>query len=199
MRRRTKIVATLGPASSEPGTIEQLIRAGVNVFRLNFSHGDHQTHRAAYERVRAAAVQCGEPVAVLADLCGPKIRVGRFVDGAIQLQAGTRVVITTRDVVGEAGLIPSQYQSLAHDIGPGDRILLDDGLLELRVDAVSDTEVTCSVVYGGVLKDHKGMNLPRRSGLCARIHGQGSRRRIIRARTWRGLHGAVLCAASFRP
>ncbi len=160
IRRRTKIVATLGPASSQPETIEQLITAGVNVFRLNFSHGDQDTHGLVYERVRAAALQAGEPVAVLADLCGPKIRVGRFADGGVLLEPGNQVVVTTRHVLGEAGLIPSQYADFAHDVGRGDRVLLDDGLLELQVEAVDGSEVSCSVIHGGVLKDHKGMNLP---------------------------------------
>jgi pyruvate kinase len=140
--------------------IEQVIRAGVNVFRLNFSHGNQETHGRVYDLVRAAALRTGEPVAVLADLCGPKIRVGRFVDGAILLEAGSQVVVTTRQAVGEAGLIPSQYAAFAHDVRPGDHVLLDDGLLELQVQAVNGSEVTCCVVYGGVLKDHKGMNLP---------------------------------------
>jgi pyruvate kinase len=159
-RRRTKIVATLGPASRDPATVAALIRAGVDVFRLNLSHGDHADHRAAYERVRAAAAEAGEPVAVLADLCGPKIRVGRFAQGQVELAAGGRVTVTTRDVVGGAGLIPSQYAALARDVRPGERILLDDGLIELRVDAVAGSEVACTVVHGGVLKDRKGMNLP---------------------------------------
>src|SRR5579859_4363048 len=104
IRRRTKIVATLGPASSSPEMIKQLIGAGVNVFRLNFSHGDQATHGQVYQRVRAAAQSVGEPVAVLADLCGPKIRVGDFEAGSIQLETGSRVTITTREVVGQPGL-----------------------------------------------------------------------------------------------
>jgi pyruvate kinase len=159
-RRRTRIVATVGPASQEMGVLEELIRAGVDVFRLNLSHGDHNGHRAVYQRIRAASSRTGEPVAVLADLCGPKIRVGRFRDGHIDLAAGERVTVTTRDVVGEPGLIPSQYAALAGDVRPGDRILLDDGLLELRVESVAGPDVSCTVVNGGVLKDRKGMNLP---------------------------------------
>jgi pyruvate kinase len=159
-RRRTKIVATVGPASREPAILERLIRAGVNVFRLNMSHGTHPDHQVAYERIRTTAANVGEPVAVLADLCGPKIRVGRFADGKINLEPGTRVTVTTRDVVGGPGFIPSQYTALAQDVRPGDRILLDDGLLELRVESVTGSEVGCTVVYGGVLKDRKGMNLP---------------------------------------
>jgi pyruvate kinase len=159
-RRRTKIVATLGPASRDPGVVAGLIGAGVEVFRLNLSHGDHADHRAACERARAAAAEAGQPVAVLADLCGPKIRVGRFAHGQVELTPGSRVTVTTRDVLGEPGLIPSQYAALADDVRPGDRILLDDGLIELRVESVAGTEIACLVVYGGVLKDRKGMNLP---------------------------------------
>src|SRR5262249_49768070 len=94
------------------------------------------------------------------DLCGPKIRVGQFHGGRIDLATGARVTVTTRDVLGEPGLIPSQYEALADDVRPGDRILIDDGNLELRVQAVAGTEVACTVVHGGVLKDRKGMNLP---------------------------------------
>lgn len=159
-RRRTKIVATVGPASREPGIIAQLIRAGVNVFRLNFSHGTHDDHRQIYDRIRQAAADAHETVAVLADLCGPKVRVGRFPGGQIELTAGEVVTVTTRDVPGGPGLIPSQYTALALDVRPGDRILLDDGLLELRVESVQDTEIACKVLTGGVLKDRKGMNLP---------------------------------------
>jgi pyruvate kinase len=159
-RRRTKIVATVGPASREPDVLEALIRAGVNVFRLNMSHGEHAEHRVAYERIRAAATAADEPVAVLADLCGPKIRVGRFPGGKLELTTGEQVTVTTRDVQGGPGLIPSQYTELAQDVRPGDRILLDDGMLELRVQEVSGGDVACTVINGGVLKDRKGMNLP---------------------------------------
>ncbi|PWU21798.1 MAG: pyruvate kinase [Candidatus Rokuibacteriota bacterium] len=159
-RRRTKIVATLGPASSPEPMIDQLIQAGVDVFRLNMSHGQHADHQTAYERVRVAAARLDRPVAVLADLCGPKIRVGRFKSGAIPLQTGGRATITTRDVLGQAGLIPSQYEGLAEDVRPGDHILLDDGFIDLQVEGVQGTEVACVIVHGGLLKDRKGMNLP---------------------------------------
>jgi pyruvate kinase len=159
-RRRTKIVATIGPASLDPAIIEQLIAVGVDVFRLNMSHGDHAGHRTAYGRIRAAAAKAGKPIAVLADLCGPKIRVGQFAGGRIDLPTGSRVTVTTRDVPGRTGLVPSQYEALNKDVHTGDRILLDDGLLELRVEAVEGTEISCTVLHGGVLKDRKGMNLP---------------------------------------
>src|SRR5947209_2339037 len=158
--RRTKIVATVGPASRDPAVLEALVRAGVNVFRLNLSHGSHEQHRAAYHQVRAVAAAAGEPVAVLADLCGPKIRVGQFNGGQVALAAGERVTVTTRDVLGGPGLIPSQYADLPRDVRPGDRILLDDGMLELRVEAVAGADVVCDVKAGGLLKDRKGMNLP---------------------------------------
>jgi pyruvate kinase len=159
-RRRTKIVATVGPASSASPVIEKLIQVGVNVFRLNMSHGEHEGHRRAYERIRAASANTGQPIAVLADLCGPKIRVGKFEGGKIELKDGSTITVTTRDVVGRPGLVPSQYEALADDVYPGDRILLDDGLIELQVDHVEGTEITCAVLNGGMLKDRKGMNLP---------------------------------------
>jgi pyruvate kinase len=159
-RRRTKIVATLGPASTGRDTLHALVRAGVDVFRLNFSHGSHEEHAATFRRVREVAEAEGLPVAVLADLCGPKIRTGRFAGGGIDLTPGAAVTVTVRDVEGGPGLIPSRYERLARDARPGDRILLDDGLIELRVESVAGTEIGCSVVEGGRLTDRKGMNLP---------------------------------------
>src|SRR5947208_1081942 len=108
-RRRTKIVATLGPACADATTLGRLIDAGVDVLRINMSHGDHDTHRAAFALARAAAADRGRSVAVLADLCGPKIRVGRLAGGEVELRAGGHVVVTARDVVGGPGLIPAQY------------------------------------------------------------------------------------------
>src|SRR4051794_14036302 len=116
LRRRTKIVATIGPASRDPAVVDELIRAGVNVFRLNLSHGSHDEHRENFARIRAAPQ--GEPVAVLADLCGPKVRVGRFAGGQITLTSGQSVTVTTRYVLGQEGLIPSLYPELARDVRP---------------------------------------------------------------------------------
>ncbi len=158
--RRTRIVATLGPASTSPAILRKLIAAGVDVFRLNFSHGTHASHGETYAAVREAAAEAGRPIAVLADLCGPKIRAGRFPGGAIELETGGTVTVTVRDVPGEAGLIPSEYAALADDVRPGDRILLDDGKLALRVEAVDGTDVRCTVTQGGRLSDKKGINLP---------------------------------------
>ena len=158
--RRTKIIATLGPASHSVTAIRRLLKAGVNVVRLNMSHGDHDGHRVLFARVRSIAEQSGYHVAILMDLCGPKIRIGRFRDGMINLASGDRVVVTSRNVLGEKGLIPSQYRKLHKDVKKGERILLDDGNLELVVLSIKGTEVSCRVVHGGPLKDHKGMNLP---------------------------------------
>ncbi len=159
--RRTKTVATIGPASSEPAILERLVRAGVDVFRLNLSHGTHDQHRLAFAGIRAAAQLAGVHVAILADLCGPKIRVGIFAAGSIELDAGHSVTVTTRDILGGPGVIPCAYPSLSQDVKPGDLMRLDDGLLELRVDSIeNETEVYCTVVTGGILKDRKGMNLP---------------------------------------
>jgi len=158
--RRTKIVATIGPASSSPGALEDLIEAGVDVFRLNFSHGSHEGHATVYEAIRAAAERTGRHVAILADLCGPKIRTGRFAHGGIDLDDGATVTITTRDVTGQPGLIPTEYEDLARDVKPGDRILMNDGNLAVEVLNVHDTEVECRVLAGGRLSDRKGINLP---------------------------------------
>lgn len=158
--RRTKIVATLGPASAAPEVLARLVAADVDVFRLNMSHGDHASNRDNVKRIRAAAYKAGKHIAILMDLCGPKIRVGRFDGGGIELRDGATVTVTTATVTGRDGLIPSQYKTLAKDVSKGERILLDDGKLELCVVSKSGEEVRCRVVHGGRLTDHKGMNLP---------------------------------------
>ncbi len=160
MNRRTKIVATVGPASSSAETLEKLVLAGVNVFRLNMSHGDHASHRVVYEHIRLVSDRLRCPVAVLADLCGPKIRTGKFPDGGLELVDGDQVTITTDQAALREGMIFSQYPALAGDVKSGDRILLADGLFELGVISSTETEVLCEVVHGGWLTDNKGMNLP---------------------------------------
>ncbi len=160
--RRTKIVATIGPASRDAAVLERLIRAGVDVVRLNFSHGDHPQHLEVLQRVRGISASLARPIAILQDLSGPKIRTGRLVGGApVALVAGRRIVITTDETIeGTADRISTTYDPLPRDVAPGDKILLDDGNLELRVFSASGEEVTCEVVYGGLLKPNKGMNLP---------------------------------------
>ena len=159
-KRRTKIVATIGPASSSPEMVEELINAGVNIFRLNMSHGEHETHEKVFHQIREISAKINQTVGILADLCGPKIRTGKFENDQVELVAGKTVTVTTRDILGSASLIPSQYELLANDVIPGSRILLSDGELELEVKSVEETEITCTVIYGGTLKNHKGMNLP---------------------------------------
>ncbi len=158
--KRTKIIATLGPACEDEHIIRKLIESGVNIFRLNMSHGEHATHRENYLRIRALGEEMGQAIAILADLCGPKIRTGRFKTGSIELKQGETVTLTMRDMIGEAGLIPSQYAALADDIAPNQRIFLADGVLELRVERIEQSEVICRVEQGGTLGDHKGINLP---------------------------------------
>jgi len=158
--RRTKIVATIGPASWDELSIRLMIKAGANVFRLNMSHGDHQSHTTSYQRIRAIAEDMHHSIAILADLCGPKIRVGLFPDGPILLNRDDEVVITTRSVAGSAGLIPSQYESLHEEVAPGDRILLADGMIELKPTRIQGQDIHCTVIQGGELSDHKGINLP---------------------------------------
>ncbi len=158
--RRTKIIATLGPASSKPEQIKNLIDAGVNIFRQNFSHGDHSYHKETYAQIRKIAKELNKTVGILADLCGPKIRTGKFEDDKVELKNNQSIIVTTRDVIGTQNLIPSQYKELARDVNAGDRILLADGTLEFKVDKINDTEIECTVIYGGILGNHKGINLP---------------------------------------
>jgi pyruvate kinase len=158
--KRAKIVATIGPASADPAVVRGLIDAGMNVARLNLSHGDREHHRATFATVRAEAERAGAAVAILADLAGPKIRVGRMAGGRADLVPGARLAITTDEVLGTADRISTTYQALAGDVRPGDPILLDDGLLRLEVEEVRGREVVTRVVVGGALKDRKGMNLP---------------------------------------
>src|SRR4051812_19432782 len=160
--RRTKIVATLGPATSTAERIEALIHAGVDVVRLNFSHGTHAEHAAVFQMVRERAARLGRAVAIMQDLQGPKIRVGALVNGGpLWLADGQEIAITTEPgMVGHDGLISTTYDHLPYDVRPGDRILLDDGLLELRVLGSDPPLVRAQVVHGGPLGEHKGINLP---------------------------------------
>lgn len=159
--RRTKIVCTIGPATNSEKQLEQLMRAGMNVARLNFSHGTHKEHEQVIERVRALSAHLDCAVAILQDLQGPKIRTGALQDGKpVRLVDGTQVTITTRDMVGNGQFISTTYKDLPQDVKVGDRILLDDGLLELLVVSADETDVQCLVVHGGLLGEHKGINLP---------------------------------------
>jgi pyruvate kinase len=159
--RRAKIVCTLGPASSTAERIGELIDAGMDVARLNFSHGNHQSHAQLLQVIRKEAERRGRPVAVLLDLQGPKIRVGKFKDGAVELKQGQEFTITTDpNVVGDERRVSTTYTGLPHDVKIGDQILLDDGLIALRVEERNGRNITCSVINGGLLKEKKGINLP---------------------------------------
>ncbi|VAW59254.1 Pyruvate kinase [hydrothermal vent metagenome] len=158
--RRTRIIATLGPASNSEKKISSLVEAGVNVFRLNMSHGSHEEHRLLVEKIRKIAKRKNTHVAVLMDLCGPKIRVGTFENACIDIKQGETVTVSCSETQGRDGLIASQYKNLYRDVKKGQRILLDDGKLELRVASIADKEITCEVIYGGILGNKKGLNLP---------------------------------------
>ena len=161
MTRRAKIVCTLGPASSSQEQVTALIRAGLDVARLNLSHGSYDDHRRAYQRVRAGSDATGRSVGVLADLQGPKIRLGTFPNGPVWLNAGDEFTITTQgDVPGSAREAATTYQGLADDCRTGDRILIDDGNVQLDVTGVTGNRVRTRVVVGGKISDHKGINLP---------------------------------------
>lgn len=159
--RKTKIVCTIGPATSSEEQLEELMKAGMNVARLNFSHGTHMDHAIVIERIRTISARLGCTIAILQDLQGPKIRTGSLLNGQpVRLLNGSTITITARDVVGTAELVSTTYKPLPTDVKAGDRILLSDGLLELIVLEKDETDVRCLVIHGGELGEHKGINLP---------------------------------------
>ena len=159
--RRAKIVCTLGPATSSPRRIRELVYAGMDVARLNMSHGSHEDHAEAYRLVREAADASGHGVGIFADLQGPKIRLERFAEGAAQLRRGQEWTITTRDVEGDDRVCGTTYKGLPGDVATGDPILIDDGKIRLRVlEVVDGTDVRCEVLVGGRVSNNKGINLP---------------------------------------
>ncbi|MHB1414720.1 MAG: pyruvate kinase [Chloroflexota bacterium] len=158
--RRTKIVCTIGPASEDEGVLRQMLRAGMNVARLNFSHGDHATHRGYIERLRRIAAEEHVNLAILQDLQGPRLRIGKIEGDGIDLQAGSRFVLTSRPVVGSSQEVQIEGVDLALEVGPGNTILIDDGQIELSVVGTTDTDVVCQVVIGGQLRSRKGINVP---------------------------------------
>lgn len=158
MTLRTKIVSTIGPATAAPDKIHALAELGVDVFRLNFAHGTHEHHGRVIQWAREASKAVGKPIAILADLAGPKIRIGSLPEPVTLVEHGT--VILAPEAEATSGELPTTYAPLARDVSPGDRILLDDGLMELRVQEVKGSRVHCEVVRGGLLRSNKGMNLP---------------------------------------
>ncbi len=156
--RATKIVATLGPASSSPEILEKLIQAGVDVVRLNFSHGTAQDHRDRAASIRSIAAKLGKDVGVLADLQGPKIRVGKFAQGKVDLASGAGFTFDIDCSLGDAKHVGLDYPELVNDVGPGDTLLLNDGQISMRVEEVTTRTIRCTVLEGGVLSDRKGIN-----------------------------------------
>jgi pyruvate kinase len=158
--RRAKIVCTIGPASSSPDKLRELVAAGMDIARLNLSHGDYATHEEVYREVRRASDESGRAVGILVDLQGPKIRTGRFGAGPVVLATGDVFTITTEDVLGDRHRVSTTYKGVPGDVIAGDMLLVDDGKVALRAVAVSGTEVVTEVVEGGVVSDNKGINLP---------------------------------------
>src|SRR5690606_38738868 len=158
--RKAKIICTLGPSSNSDIVLESMLKAGMDVARINFSHGTHADHAELIQRVRKIAHKLDRNVAILQDVQGPKIRLGRFVGGQLEVGRDQRVTVTTRRVMGDARLIPTPIKTLPKDVQPKDIILLDDGRVRLEVLDVEGTEVHCRVEVGGILKDRKGLNLP---------------------------------------
>jgi len=161
--RRTKIVCTIGPASESEEMLRRLIGAGMDVARLNLSHNDQSWHSAAVSRIRALSAAMGRPVGILWDLSGPKLRVGKMQEGGVELVPGQEIILTTRPIIGHPGEVPVQYADLPKHVRPGERILMDDGLLEVQVVEAAGTDVRARVITGGILQSNKGLNLPNAS------------------------------------
>jgi pyruvate kinase len=158
--RRAKIVCTLGPSSESYEKISSMVKAGMNVARLNFSHGTHENHKKVIDIIRRVSKEQNKPIAILQDLQGPKIRIMKFEKGFIELKRGKTFILTTRDVEGNDNIVSVSYKSFSKDVHIGDMVLLDDGLLKLKVEKIRGQDVHCKVIFGGMLSNHKGLNLP---------------------------------------
>ncbi len=160
MIRKTKIVATIGPASRQLDTLKKMIAAGMNVARLNFSHGDHKTHAENIDLIRQASEDTGVPVAILLDSKGPEIRIRTFAGGQAKLEEGAKFVLTTREVTGNDSMVSVNHSGFPGDVKKGCCVLIDDGMIELKVEEITETDVICQVVNGGTLSDRKSINIP---------------------------------------
>ena len=158
--RKTKIVCTLGPSTDKDGILRQLIENGMDVARFNFSHGDYDEHRGRFQQLRALSAELDRPVAAMLDTKGPEIRLGEFKNGTENLVTGQKFTLTSRKVEGTNEICSVTYKDLPHDVQPGGRIMLDDGLIGLRIEKVTDTDITCTVENDGVIKTKKGVNVP---------------------------------------
>ena len=159
--RKTKIICTLGPATDDDNVLRQLMIEGMDVARFNFSHGDHAQHRKNKDRVEKLRDELGIPVATLLDTKGPEIRVGDFKDGKVELVEGQAFTLTTEDVIGDQAKVSITYKNLVNDVKPGDTILIDDGLINMKIEKVTSKEIICKVENGGPVSNHKGVNVPR--------------------------------------
>lgn len=158
--RKTKIVCTLGPATDQPGVLRELLENGMNVARFNFSHGDHAEHKGRLDLLRSLSEELGVPVPAMLDTKGPEIRLGEFVNGSEKLTTGQHFTLTSRTVEGTNEICSISYKDLPHDVTPGGRIMLDDGLIALKIENVSDTDILCVVENDGIIKTKKGVNVP---------------------------------------
>ena len=158
--RKTKIICTLGPSTDKEGVLRQLIEAGMDVARFNFSHGSHEEQLGRLERLREIREELNVPVAALMDTKGPEIRLKEFEKGKVRLEVGQDFVLTTREVVGDEHQVSITYRDLPKDVKKGDHILIDDGLIEMQVQNVTDTDITCKVMNGGPVSNKKGVNVP---------------------------------------
>lgn len=163
VNKKSRVVCTIGPASNNAKILGQMIVAGMDVARLNFSHGNHEEHATTLQAIREAESEWNKPIAVLQDLCGPKIRTGKMKDGQIQLEAGKSIIIQKEPVTGDNNRFSTIVPEIIDDLQPGDPVLLDDGLLELKVTRILEEQVECEIIVGGALKSSKGMNLPATS------------------------------------
>ena len=160
--RKTKIVCTIGPACNDEATLKKMCLAGMNVARLNFSHGDHKTHKDNIDKIKKVREELGLPIAILLDTKGPEYRIKTFENGSVVLQDGAPFVFTSEDVVGDENRVSVSYKDLPKEMNPGDRILLNNGLVIFEVERVEETEIHCKVVVGGVLSDRKSMSFPNK-------------------------------------
>lgn len=159
--KKTKIVCTIGPASEKEEVLRELFLKGLNVARLNFSHGTHEEHKMRINTIKKLREELELPIGIMLDTKGPEIRLGNFNQEAIELKDGDSFTLTTRDILGDESIVSVSYEGLAKDVNKGDRILVDDGLVELEVvEILNGTDIKCTVLNGGTLRDHKGVNIP---------------------------------------
>ena len=160
MFRKTKIICTLGPSTDQPGIMEGLIDAGMNVARFNFSHGDHEEQRGRFVSLKKARNNARKPVAALLDTKGPEIRLKNFAEGKVLMKKGQTFTLTTKEIDGDDTQVAITYKNLVNDVKPGNMILIDDGLVGMEVKEVNDTDIVCEVLNSGQISNHKGVNVP---------------------------------------